>query len=448
MRRIVILTIVTFLFPGLYSQETMDFRYADSLTYKLYDQKNWNELINKGKEAISSGHDYYYMRMRLGIAYYERHNYAQSAKHFARALEFNTGDQTALEYLFYSYYLSGRYFQAWTILSETGFQEKERILKESRIKKNSVTFETYYLNSATEDITSNPGENFNNFTEGGSQVVTKSFINNAVYLSHLTGERSSYYHSFTNLIKHNHLHYYDGMLHTDLEDQKVVQNQYYGRFNFFTRSGWIFSPSFHILTAGYPLIAISYSGSGTNYSTYTYDARTNGFAGGFGITKTGGYASFSGEAVYSRLNKIEQIQGTLSLVLYPAGNRNIYLGGNITTLYNPGSDSPEIRPVSGFIAGFAISSRVWFEFSGTSGNMKNHTESNGLIIFNGVDYPTGKYSGKIIVPFFKSGITLFAGVGTGRYSSEFLPFDGYNDYDPNKLNFNNYSVTGGLSWNF
>lgn len=445
MQRIIILTILIFFSSKALSQGVMSFRYADSLTYKLYDQKSWNELINKGKEAISGGHDYYYMRMRVGIAYYKRNNYAQSAKHFSRALEFNADDQTALEYLFYSYYLSGRYFQAWTVISGMNASDRERILKESRIKKNSVTIESYYLNTATEDITSDPDLNFTN-SEGGSQVVTKSFINNAVYLSHLTGKRSSYYHSFTNLIKHNYLHYFDGALYADLGDQKVVQNQYYGRFNFFTRSGWIFSPSFHILTAGYPLVAFSYTGM--NPSAYTYDGRSNGFAGGFGITKSGGYVSFSGEAVYSKLNKIEQLQGTLSLIFYPAGNRNIYLGGNFTALYNHGSDSPEIRPVTGFIAGFAISSKVWFEFSGTSGNMKNHTESNGLIIYNGIDYPAGKYGGKIIIPFYKSGITLFAGAGIGSYSSEFLPFDGYNNYDPNKLNYKNYSVTGGLSWNF
>ncbi len=148
----------------------------------------------------------------MGIAYYERHNYAQSAKHFTRALEFNAGDQTALEYLFYSYYLSGRYFQAWTVVSGMNSSDRERILKESRIKKNSVTIESYYLNAATEVITSDPDLNFTN-NEGGSQVVTKSFINNAIYLSHLTGKNSSYYHSFTNLIKHNHLHYYDGILY-------------------------------------------------------------------------------------------------------------------------------------------------------------------------------------------------------------------------------------------
>lgn len=445
MQRIIILTIVLFLSFNASAQEVMNFRYADSITYNLYLQKNWADLINKGKEAISSGHDYYYMRMRLGIAYYECRNYARASKHFSKALEFNSGDHNALEYLFYSYYFSGRYFQAWTIIPQLNETDRERVLKESRIWKNSVTAETFYLDSSTEDITTDPDQNFTNH-EGGSQVVTKSFINNTVYLSHLTGKRSSYYHSFTNLIKHNHLHYFDGVIKADLKEQRVIQNQYYGRLNLFTPDGWVFSPSFHFLSAGYPLLAIS--SSGMNYSTYTYNTRTNGYAGGFGITKTGGYVSFSGEAVYSKLNKIEQIQGTFSLFYCPTGNRNIYLGGNITALHNPGTGSASSRFISGFTTGFSLKNRIWFEFSGTSGNMKNHTENNGLIIYNGIDYPTGKYTGKIIVPFYKAGITLFAGAGFGTYYSEFLPFDGYNNYDPNKLHYKNYTVTGGVSWNF
>lgn len=445
MRRIILIVIIaSWSLKGL-SQEKISFRDADSLTYALYDQKKWNELIIKGKEAISSGHDYFYLRMRMGIAYYERRNFSLSAKHFIKALEFNAGDQTALEYLFYSYYLSGRYFQAWTVIEDLNPEDRQRILKESGIKKNSVTVESFYLNAETEDITENPDQYFAN-PEGGSQVITKSFINNAIYLSHLIGKRSSYYHSFTSLIKHNHLHYFDGLLKADLEEQKVVQNQYYGRLSFFTPTGWIFSPSFHFLTAGYPLLAISYSGM--NYSTYTYDARTNGFAGGFAATKTGGFASLSGEAVWSKLNKIEQIQGSLFLTLYPAGNRDIYLGGNMTALHNPGNDTEKTRLVTGFIAGFGIKNRVWFEFSGAAGKMKNHTENNGLIVYNGIDYPTSKYHGQITVPFYKAGITLYAGAGIGNYSGEFLPFDGFNNYDPNKLNYKNYSVTGGLSWNF
>jgi hypothetical protein len=442
MPRITILLILSFLFLEAYSQENMSFRYADSLTFELYQQKSWGELIRKGKEAIDNGHDYYYLRMRIGMAYYGLRNYGHAASQFSKALNFNNKDQIALEYLFYSYYFSGRYFQAWAVLSGLQDSVRERIINESRIKKNSITVETFYSNAGTELIERHPDIYFND-TEQGTQTVTRSFINNALYLSHITGERSSYFHSITNLIKDNYFHYFDGSYAADLSPQRVVQNQYYGRFNFFGPSGWVVSPSFHIITAGYSLISIGQTGNASSYK-----ARTNGFSGGIGITKTTGYLIFTGEALYSTLNNIKSVQGALSLTVYPAGNRNIFFGGIITGASNPWSADQENRIISGLSAGFSVKNKVWFEFSGSSGNMKNYTENMGLIVYNGADFITGKYNGKVIVPFYKPGITLFAGAGVGRYSSEFLPSDGYNDTGANRLSYNNYSFTGGISWNF
>ncbi|MCU0409034.1 MAG: hypothetical protein MUD02_08815, partial [Bacteroidales bacterium] len=71
----------------LRAQDNTDFRYHDSLTYKLYTDKNWNELISAAKKALHDGHDYYYLRMRIGIAYYEKKQYASAATHFRKAGE-------------------------------------------------------------------------------------------------------------------------------------------------------------------------------------------------------------------------------------------------------------------------------------------------------------------------------------------------------------------------
>ena len=169
------------------SQESMTFKYADSLTYRLYLDKNWSELIRTGRDAIETGHDYYYMRMRLGIAYYEMHNYGMSTIHFKKALVFNTSDPVALEYLFYSYYLSGRNYEAWAVVSRLYRENRERILAESGIQKNSLTIETFYSNAATEEIISQSDEYFRNH-EAGSQIVTRQFINNASMLLILLGK--------------------------------------------------------------------------------------------------------------------------------------------------------------------------------------------------------------------------------------------------------------------
>ncbi|HLN20606.1 MAG TPA: hypothetical protein VK213_05925 [Bacteroidales bacterium] len=445
MRRVILIIIIVFWSFKGFSQKSMSSMYADSITYNLYLRQQWVELTDKAEEAIKSGFDYYYMRMRLAIAYYERHNYARASENFIRALEFSADDQLALEYLFYSYYLSGKYFLAWTVVPRLSIPNRERIVKESRIKRNSVTAETSYLNADAGEIIASRGQVFRN-PEAGSQAVTKYFINNAVYLSHIIGKRSSYFHAFTNLVKENILHYFDGNLSADMYGQKVVQNQYYGRMNFFTPTGLVISPSFHFLSTGYDFPA--YTSSGTGFSGEFYTARSNGFACGLGITKTSGYLVYAGEAIFSNLNNIKQLQGTLGLFFYPAGNQNIYLGGKVSMLNNADNSAFDPRFVASLTAGFSVNNRIFFEFSGTTGKMKNYCENNGLVVFNGVDFPTGSYSGRISVPFYRLRLTVFAGAGFGTYSSEFVPSDGYSNSDANKLNYNNYKVTGGLSWNF
>ena len=52
----------------------------DSATYAQYLAGDWSTLVHEGKQAISQGVDYYYLRMRVGIAFYEMKNWCQSKK--------------------------------------------------------------------------------------------------------------------------------------------------------------------------------------------------------------------------------------------------------------------------------------------------------------------------------------------------------------------------------
>lgn len=444
MPRIVTAAILLLIFETSYSQEIMTFRQADSITYNLYLQERWGELTEKAREAVKTGYDYYYMRMRLGIALYELHNLGAAEAQFKKALEFSKEDQKALEYLFYCYYLSGRNFQAWSLVNYLTESNRQRILKESKFRNNSVTIESFYGNAETEEITFNPEKYFKN-PEAGSQIVTQNFINTQVYLTHISGNKSSYFHSVTSLIKDNYLHYYDGTYYANLTLQRVIQFQYYGRMNFFSRSGWMFSPAFHVLGARYPYISIS--NSGMNYRATTYIVNTGGFAGGMGLTKTGGFITIAGEAVYTNLSQVRNLQGNVSLILYPAGNRSFYFGANLAGISENGDRSSDLNIIKGFIAGISIRNRIWLEFTGSSGKMKNYSENIGLIIYNSEDYLRAKYTGRIFIPFYKAGITVYAGGGWGRYSSEFIPDDGSNDIDNNILNYKSYTITGGITWN-
>jgi len=445
MFRIVFTIILFSIAMKLNGQVPGSFKYVDSLTYSLYTEKRWDELILAGNSSVKEGHDYYYMRMRIGIAYYEKRNYAMSVIHFRKALEFNENDQIALEYMFYSYYLFSRTSQAYSLLSSFYPQNRERILEESKIRKNYLSLESFFSNAVTDNIISDPDEYFSD-PEAGSQIATRYFINNALSASHILGNHVSYYHSYTNLVKDNYLHYFDGLNSADLLTQRVVQNQYYGSLNFLSLSGWIISPSFHILTAGYPLI--TFTTPGMNSSAVTYNVRSNGYFTGIAVSKSLAMFVIGCETGYSYLNYLRQLQGTASLMVYPLGNTDIYIGGKISTLKNLKNTSSDLRIIKGFTAGFSIVRKVWIEFSGLAGEMNNYADNNGLYVYNSADILKSKFSARIIIPLNKTGMTIYAGGGISSYTSEFFPVDGISSNSANKLKYNSNNFTGGLSWNF
>lgn len=441
-----IIVLIGFLIPFiLKGQAPGSFRYSDSITYSLYLKKDWKNLVQKGNEALAAGHDYYYMRMRLGIAYFENKNYALSEKHFKRALEFNQGDNFAAEYLFYSSFLYGRTLQAWSLLSGMRPEAKKRIDAESLIKRHSIEGEYFLSDSKSGAIIANPGNYFPN-TEPGSQVVTRYYINSAVYASHILGKNVYYSHAFTNLVKDNFLYYFDGSTVATMQVQRVIQNQYYGSLNFFTSGGWIFSPSFHFLGTAYPLINIIYSGNRPIITDY--QVKNKGYATGFRITRMSGYTAVNAEGSFSELNYQKQAQSGISATIYPLGNSNLYFGAGFSAIFPFSQPTASVSYVTKLTGGFSVMNKVWFEFSGTTGNMQNYLENNGLFVYNSSDFPTRKVSLYMFVPLAGRKLNLMIGTGRSWHSSQWIPADGSLSAGPNILKYYNNIITGGITWNF
>ena len=114
-----------------------NFRSVDKSTYLQYTQKNWDSLIQIGNHAVKSGIDYFYLRQRLGIAYYNKENYLKAAQQFEKALKFNSSDATAQEYLYYCYIYSNQKKEARILSSKfnTSLEDKMNFQKIIFLKK-------------------------------------------------------------------------------------------------------------------------------------------------------------------------------------------------------------------------------------------------------------------------------------------------------------------------
>ncbi len=81
---------------------------VDIETYNLYIAKKWNELIEVGKQSKREGVDFYYLKVRMGIAYYSLGKYRKAIPFFEKAFNKNIKDEFVGEYLYYSYLFGGR----------------------------------------------------------------------------------------------------------------------------------------------------------------------------------------------------------------------------------------------------------------------------------------------------------------------------------------------------
>lgn len=94
------------------AQNNKDFVYFNQRTYELYLSGNWQDLIDEGQEALRAGFDFFYLRQRIGIAYYELEKYGKAVPHFYAALQWNQEDPLTKEYLYYALLWSGRSAEA------------------------------------------------------------------------------------------------------------------------------------------------------------------------------------------------------------------------------------------------------------------------------------------------------------------------------------------------
>jgi hypothetical protein len=120
-RIILLLTFSSFL-QRLIAQERISEPVADYQSLQLYNEEKWKDLLEYGKNTITSGTDFSLLRMRTGYAAFRLHNYSQSLLHYQQVLDQYPENETALYYVYLNHlYLNNTVMARY--YSE-GFSEK------------------------------------------------------------------------------------------------------------------------------------------------------------------------------------------------------------------------------------------------------------------------------------------------------------------------------------
>ena len=450
MRKLILLISAWFvLLIVVQGQEVMNYTSLDKQTYELYLDKNWKDLVSLGKNGLDNGIDYFYLRMRIGIAYYELGNYHRAIPHFRKALVFNSKDQFANEYLYYSYLFSGRNADAINLSEKFTAKLKKKlgITKVTGIKSFSV-YNTYSYNTNQEKL-----DDFNILADtsiNGWQNVMRNYNLIQLNFKHIASPKLRLSHGYGYLIKQRYHFFREDGNSVLYPKETYKQLQAYLSGNLLVGHGFTAGLTLHYINLR-PLAYYETGGTGgwQSGSTYASANPSNNFAGYFSLSKNLGSFTVGLGFGVANLNDNMQFQKDLTLSFFPLGNLNFYFSSKATHH----SDFLNLdNPVNNWIfeqkIGIKIFNPVWIELYGAFGEKSDFIDHNGTVIYNEFNPITGDIGFNLIISPGKTGTQLYLNYRNQTIRSSFNYYSDNTINTINNTNFNTQTITGGIKWNF
>lgn len=271
------------------AKDKVTFTEVDYLTSVYFTSGEWKLLLMKGNEALENGIDYYYLRQRMGVAYYVLQNYRSAIVHFEKALTFNSNSEETKEYLYYSYLFGGRQADADLFAQNLPDELKQKI----NYKKSKPIESIYAEGGITITDTKNFQTNLLDKNKLSSEVNRETGSNYLHFgLKHKLSDRFSVYHGYSRIsinkdnlfgfynteytensnfdmndstkrvwvrqLPPNQLNYYTHdkyvidtntkqIANNDLKSYLLTQNEYYINIDYNFKSKWKLNGAFHYI---------------------------------------------------------------------------------------------------------------------------------------------------------------------------------------------------------
>lgn len=432
--------------PEGQAQQQKSLSQVDEETYSLFQEKEWQTLIKEGKEALQDGIDFYYLRVRMGIAYYETENYHEASVHFEKAIQINGSEEVIKEYLYYSYFLAGRIAEAKVLASGFSPSLKKKTNTESIKFIEKLDFAYNYTGQTNQNVVDEFTASISPELEG-NQFIPKRQDYFFLGLQHGLSPRLTLYHGIS-ILQASHL-LYSQSEGENLLDENFKSNlfQYNAAANILLTKGLSLVAGLHFIHYNYSLPDLSQIGQGPNVSVQEINQTDNDLVFFGSLYKRWSYVTLGASYYHGTLQNSRQDQTDLKVILYPKGNLDLYTTSVLSHQRQQTDNFPTTnRIVFEQQVGAKVSNSLWLEAYGTFGEMENFLLNDGIVVFNRLDKITQRIGARaIILPNPRWSITLDYTMYTNE--SEFFT----NEAESEPINLQKYklqSITSILSWRF
>lgn len=492
-RSFLLLFLVSCFWMHLHADEKITYRYIDSLSYQLYSNQKWDSLAIVGKLALKNNIDYYYLRMRLGVADYERGKYISSITHFKQALVFDNYSNSAKNYLYYSQLYAEKKTMAYRFSSNFSKNTKEQLGIRIRTVDNISLLGGY---SFTDNFSKNgdidlleEGATFGSQLLMGNMAIASVGIGlNFSPTVSLTGSIS-----FENIQKRNRFQYIEenwdkrkamfpppGSWRNDFftveEEVEKSFDSFIRQFEFYLNAkvqmddGWSFNLFTNILyinltqydavlTSSIHQDTLSYNAMSGRYQfvnleefEYEFIPSDTSFVNvvaGLNLQKDFNFVIVNLTGSISKLYNANQFQAGISVTYYPFGSHVFYgrTGGFYFSQVRL-DNTAEDRFIFNQMLGFKISRRTWLEAEYYSGDLNNTNIKQGLIVYNLPDKINYTLGVNLHI-FVNQHLSIHLMYDYYNKSGAFFNYGG-SDGEAVEYNFNyqTQNILGGIKWTF
>jgi len=463
----IVFILVLFQVSLLKAQDTT-LQNIDAKTYKLYTEKNWHKLIKLSKYALDNDVDYYYLRMRLGIAYYEQHRYNLAYQQFKKAKRFDDNDLLN-EYLYYSYLFGKNYTEA----EELSYYFSDELKTKLGISepKKVISAEIIYAGLINNDY-----QELKDFRYEAPYkfILNNRFRNDYNYFYGLNlklrlNKNYSSTISYGKLVQNKTQIFQD---HDYLQDTSIIQeisnttkqgNLYFNLVYSSLKFNWFVGLNFvHVNDNYVKLIDVEPEYQKEEVAERYTDAI---ISAGFTVNTT--FFAAGLDAGAANLGAQRQLQFGGSIYLYPKANKNIVIYA--MPVFQNISENVFIPDVgrrgryerstleNNFVIRTGITSKIYksffINFNAYFGRINQLNDDIGYLVFNDIDVITSIYSARLSFNITKK-ISAFVSYSYSEREHEYQTINYFIPLPPTVIdesgiiNITNQSIIGGIKWSF
>ncbi|MBI9034267.1 MAG: hypothetical protein JEZ03_07335 [Bacteroidales bacterium] len=447
MRKLVLILIISF-FGVLNLSAQVNYARIDKLTYDFYTDSQWDSVLHYGLMALDADIDFLYLRMRMGIAYYEQKNFMKSSEHFKKAIEFDSSNIIAQEYLYYSYLFSGR-------KSDAAMRVKslpEKLIDERNIKSRRW-IETINTESSYSQADYPFEKNNENFDADIDIYAEGDIVNSINYyhigLKHRPLPNLTIYHgpSYININKSQVVYYKDQRYEQPFS---VIQKDYYIQIKYAPFDSWEITGAFHSINVQIDRMTVDSIDFENDVPVFVpFQRRVDSNYLIFGsISKQLGLFKPIVSYSFGHLNSHTQHQPSIGVLYYPKGNLDLYAQTSFTYFIQNGFTQMK-SIIFEQTAGAKVFKNLWAEVKYSLGDRSNYAHTAGFVLDNKNKQISTTLQAKVIWQITNElGFMLI--MNESQYTDEYRQYqspekDGYLFIN---YNFKVRSLLGSLNFKF